>query len=559
MDTMQVEKNIVKILNNKNKIKNNKICILLEGAWGIGKTYTIENLPHNNEFNQEIIILSIFGKESIQDIEKSIVFKLLSASKNIIKNKRSGQYIKRIANDLSNNFLGIDIDKYINMVSIEDILSIIDGTKDYIICFDDLERKSSKVDMRSLIGLIERVKVNFDVLIITNSLKMDKDNLEVFNSYKEKVINHEIKFDKWNKEILIQILKDIEINQKAEIINIYLENKHNGNVNEMQESLFNIRFFIKYIELIVNTLENLQIKTLDKTILMLCKVVVYNYFSMSQDEIYFGINYNNRIKLNGLKKILLYEELTEDEKNEILNKTSEIRNDISTLFNSHILSEDKLNELLRKIEGKIDLKEKEYFVNENNIISLISAFEENRLLDIELQKKLLNIAIEMYLPEYNIKHAPIEKNVMDTYDLRGNKIQSSTIVIDFISKLNENCEKKFEKHIENEIELSKETQNYQSLLQLTNYYEVNEISEFEEIFDYYFNLLVVSYSKENHLNIEKLISATNSEIIRSFFTNRIETEKSITSKKKYKVFDEFLSEKMYMESQTSILEEESFD
>lgn len=561
MDTKQAETRIIKILDHKNKLRVNNESILLDGPWGIGKTYTIENLSKNSTFKRNLILVSIFGKESIQDIENSIIFKLIPVLKGITKNRKSIKYARKATNDLVNKFSGINIEHYINMISVEDILSLIGNKDEYLICIDDLERISNNVDMKNLIGLIERLKTSFDVLIVSNTLKMDEKNSEDFNEYKEKVINHEIKIDIWSRETLVQILYDIELDQKNNVIDVYLENNESlfyrtSNSNEeIKENLSNIRVFKKYIELVLNTLDEFSIKKVNTDVLRLCKKVVYNYFFDAFNKKDLNINYNERMKLGSLNKILLYEELTEEEKGVFLDNTSEVRKDLSLFFQSYLMNEEELKKLVLKIKQKMSSQDKGYFINELNIISIFSCFEENELLNEVIKNDLINLAIDMYSPEDGEKHTAIMPSIMNDFDFKGDRIEASKAVEMFIKELNDGCDEKFGNYMENEVSKSKRTKDYPKLLQLTNRYKIKSIEEFEEIFDFFFKNLIDSYSEENHSNINKLIYATDSEIIRDFFTTRIKREQLITVIMKYKFFDEILNEKMYMENRNYYEEE----
>lgn len=553
MNPVQTEMRIIKILQNKSKLKMNNECILLNGPWGIGKTHMIERLSNKETFEKRIITISIFGKESIRDIEDSIIFKLISRSNKFIRNEKIIEYAGKLTGDVVNKVSKINISDYINIVSVEDIFSLIGNKNEYLICIDDFERKSDDINMKNLMGLIERLKMSFDVLIVTNSSKMDEESLKTFNTYKEKVINNDISLDTWGRETLVQILKDMELDQKDKVIDVYLKSRINSTYRdnkdkqELDKKLFNIRIFKKYIELVLNTLEELNVKKVNTETLTLCKKVVYNYFFTNSNKKKVGINYTEQIKLNSLNKVLHYEKLTNEEKAILLNYISEVKKNIETLFQSHLLNEEELSSLILKIKQKISTQEKEYFINEKNVILIFSGLEENGLLNEALKHDLLNVAISMYSPKLGEKHRFIMPSIMNDFDFKGEVIEASKEVKSFINELNNACDEKFKRYIENEVNKSKHTGDYLKLLELTDNYEIKSINEFTEIFNFLFENLVDNYSKETEKNIIKLIYATNGNIIRDFFIKRKKGEKLITITKKYEFFDEVLNEKMYME------------
>lgn len=59
MNTTKLQATVNKILKDYEN-DNNKVCILIDGNWGIGKTYTIEELK---KINTEIEYISVFGKK----------------------------------------------------------------------------------------------------------------------------------------------------------------------------------------------------------------------------------------------------------------------------------------------------------------------------------------------------------------------------------------------------------------------------------------------------------------------------------------------------------------
>lgn len=67
---------IEKILNNF--IHNNQKSILIDGNWGVGKTYQINKFikNHPNSKNFKFIYISLFGKNSKEEIHTELYSKL---------------------------------------------------------------------------------------------------------------------------------------------------------------------------------------------------------------------------------------------------------------------------------------------------------------------------------------------------------------------------------------------------------------------------------------------------------------------------------------------------
>jgi DNA transposition AAA+ family ATPase len=71
MDTLQATKALDRIFSYRSMNSNKKSCVFVDGAWGIGKTYFIQNYFSKGE--NEFIYTSVFGKNSVRDVEKAIL------------------------------------------------------------------------------------------------------------------------------------------------------------------------------------------------------------------------------------------------------------------------------------------------------------------------------------------------------------------------------------------------------------------------------------------------------------------------------------------------------
>lgn len=67
--------------------------------------------------------------------------------------------------------------------------------KDAIICFDDFERMSNKLDIKDVMGLANQLKLerNCQVILILDESKTENENKKKYVEYKEKLIDEEIK------------------------------------------------------------------------------------------------------------------------------------------------------------------------------------------------------------------------------------------------------------------------------------------------------------------------------------------------------------------------------
>lgn len=551
MDGFQANNSIKRILENKNRIKNKSLCTLVDGDWGIGKTTLIQNY-FEQDLHYELIYVSTFGKNSVQEVENALLINLIPGFKDVKDFGGFSKLLGNFAKDIVDKFTGVNIENYLNSFSIEDVKNSKIGSRKKVLCFDDLERKSNSINMKDMLGLIERASLNFDVILIANTKEFEEEDLVIFNRYKEKVIDNVIKIDKLSRSILISILDSVDELNKDEIIDIYLENiLAFGSSSEgySAEKINNLRIFVKYLELALRAREYIGLENNDLELLRICKAVVYDYFFPIETKKSKSMNFDRFNIYNDLKKLLLFETVSKESFKSYVGEKSEIRQDIKSLYNLYLLNEEELDILINKIDKKIWNAEIEYFIDQTSIISLASALEENKILKGKRYKDLLQIAINIYAPAENSAHVPFKHTLWNDFDKYGNEIECNKEIKSFIEELNISCEEKYSIFLNETINDCIQRKDYDRLLNLLNYDEIVDVSQFKEIFYYYFNKLEKQFLQENVDRIKKLIHVTKSEVIKNFFVESASKEKSITNQKKYQYFDDVLDMKMYQESQ----------
>lgn len=553
MNALESASALDRIFSISNICSGDKSCVLIDGEWGIGKTHLIQSYFSENE--NEFIYVSIFGKNSVRDIEKSILIHSLPGLRKFNEDNGFVKASKKIINDISDKFLGVSIDSYLNSFSIDDIKLDAISNKRKIICFDDIERKSDSIEMKSLLGLIERASKNFSVVIICNTNRLDETNIKTFDIYKEKVIDYVIRIDNVDRNTLICILKSMNVENKNEIIDVYLSDNISfgkalsGKKSFLKNKIHNLRVFKKYVQLVIRLEKILEPYKADEDVLKICKAVIYDHYLADKDEKKDTMNFDKYNIYKTINKILLNEYIRRDEFQEYFISNSEVREDIRSIYRAYRFSEGEFEKLIKKIKIKIQDKDLEYFIKQENVISLLSALNEIKVIDKGIIKKLYEIALELYSPEKYILHTEIDYSQWNDIDYSGNEIECDKIIKLFVKKINEKCSEKFQNFICDKLNEAKNSKNYEELLKLHSFNEINKFEEFEDIFDYYFNQLVEVYSDEISQKISTLISRTKSELISDFFTNRARNETQITRIKKYGQFDFELDRKMQYESE----------
>ena len=191
---MSIEDEIINYI----KSNENVGAIMLTGSWGCGKTYLINDISSklNKEQDYAIIVLSLFGIDSIDNIEKQIKKQIIDfkTNKKLSESKFNISNIKEIASNLSeyskvirgiNAALSID---YYDFIEIKNSIKCYNSNgeieKKLVLIFDDFER--SKLDMVELLGVINNFSENkkIKVIVIADEEKIKEE----YKEFKEKVI-----------------------------------------------------------------------------------------------------------------------------------------------------------------------------------------------------------------------------------------------------------------------------------------------------------------------------------------------------------------------------------
>ncbi|WP_433814870.1 P-loop NTPase fold protein [Flavobacterium johnsoniae] len=169
-------------------------ALLLTGDWGSGKTYHLKNnvfplIENKTEFIP--IMVSLYGENDKNNIGQKVLFAFFD-KKGKEANLSTGAMVKNIKN-LSDGFpvlkKYVDLDKLIVGTG-ENVFKLLPHDK-LLICFDDIERMSEKIDVNDFLGIVNDLveNKNCKVLLIANEEEI-KDGI----TFKEKTIEKTLHF-----------------------------------------------------------------------------------------------------------------------------------------------------------------------------------------------------------------------------------------------------------------------------------------------------------------------------------------------------------------------------
>ncbi len=257
-------------------------AIVINGKWGIGKTYGVQKLIKNKDLEIEWdkdarkvylpIYISLFGVSSVSDIQQKILIELYPFLKTKTFKTSYG-----IAKTLFRGFINYNqignLDEYCDLPKNEIRDSIINYER-LVLVFDDFERKHSDLKIQELLGFINQLVEhdNCKVAIITNEFNISEDEQIDYKKFKEKIcsLNYEVKADLFQtyddivslKHNGFPVFKDFLIKYKSTILNVF----QSGNYENIRTLIF-ILNYTQNVFTFLNSDSNLPQKESDKEII----------------------------------------------------------------------------------------------------------------------------------------------------------------------------------------------------------------------------------------------------------------------------------------------------
>ena len=368
---MEITK-IKKILNNELIENNNEIVIAISGEWGIGKTFFWkETFLKTHQYkdglkDKKIAYVSLFGMDSLDAIKTSILLQVSQNNKTVSWIDKN--IIKRIENIKSSLKID-DVSISLGLGTIGSLLSLFTSNdfENVIICFDDFERMSSKIDFKDVMGLISELKEQKQckIIMLLNEEELnkvsnieDKQYSELYALYKEKIIDIDLKFEPTVEESLTNALEKVKTKFNKDLL----------------VSIFKIHK-IKNIRILQQVLKEI------------------NNFSYILDK-----NYDNQVLDEFLRTSMsLYIAKIRDGKN-----IKDIIKDSKVDFTG--MSDDEFNALdLEEIKNNM------FYNNDNSIQTIILKFIDKDILEKDI---LLSILDEK---QSNLERYAIQKNISDLW------------------------------------------------------------------------------------------------------------------------------------------------
>lgn len=467
MEAKEIKK-ILKQFEEKDTYKK----IFINGPWGIGKTYYIQEYIKENK--GEYIYVSLFGRVSYDAIEDAIAIELMNKLNTLQKmSKKIENLSKKFNSSISYGGFSI-VSNSMEKSNLFMTYSKLLQNKKLIIIIDDLERKSNNIQIEDIMGMVEQFSLfnNVKILIVGSESNMINDDKEKWSLFKEKLIEKEYNITKFSKDainsiIISKIDKYIKNENLLNFIESFLKIHKTKNLRSIEKGV-NL-----FLEIINNYLDSLYDENIYLTILKNCMAVAIEF----SEGLYKPDETNENNKLSFENKL-----------------TKSIDKDIYLRIMSHYFNtpffNNKETSILEYViyffQGKID---DEVIKDFNNVVKNYLSIEEKKSLFYFSEEKIELTLIERYNDINNYKFTTIEKFINDMSELVcWNAIFNLGFDFSII-------EKNFNKILmENFYNIDKEEE--QNKIKNFNNYKYHYSSEFEQLINKYNMKVTSKYRKD---------------------------------------------------------------
>lgn len=269
--------NILEAIKSYITEKNTDYAILLDGDWGTGKTFFIENILKKDDLskNNQIIYMSAAGINNVDSFIKNVYLRI-ALEKSPLDKKYIEPYkpIIKIINFISNTLSDINISIFGLSINVRIANPILKSLNDFIIkkksnfssilfIIDDIEEFLYKIHDIFILKGLKVLFVGNEKEINNNKEKDESGNSKKEQSkyfkIKEKVIRHTIHiygidsftFKSIIEDIFEKIKNDNYKNNKYEFYKRFIFASH---IDELiktffDKNCFNIRVFLSYLDL----------------------------------------------------------------------------------------------------------------------------------------------------------------------------------------------------------------------------------------------------------------------------------------------------------------------
>lgn len=226
----KMSQSIVESIKDFIKQEETNYALLLNGAWGSGKTYFWENnlvgeikkipaIKNESDKKYKTVYVSLYGLSSIIDVEKKILLNLYLNKNKILKNEKVAKWASMLLSGFKEvEILGVSANSFKQeKIEIPELINL----NDVVLCFDDLERSS--IPINDLMGFINELVEHGRAKVIIIANEEEIDNKETYKKIKEKVIGRTLLYKPDYTGAVKQIVSSVKNGNCKEMLHDNLE------------------------------------------------------------------------------------------------------------------------------------------------------------------------------------------------------------------------------------------------------------------------------------------------------------------------------------------------
>lgn len=260
---------IVESIKDFIKQEQTSYAVLINGAWGSGKTHFWENnlikeieeipiIQENSDDTYKHVYISLYGLSNVDEVRKKLLLNLyLYKSKeeenkfNPFKNEKVIKVGSIVLSGLKDaKLFGVSANSF--KLETTDIQKLI-NLSDVVFCFDDLERSS--IPINELLGYINELVEhgNAKVIIIANEEAIDEK--EKYKKIKEKVVGRTLLYKPDHTVVVEQIVNSMKnqdckkmLQENMTLIEKLFHSSNTNNIRILKQIIFDFEIIYNKVQ-----------------------------------------------------------------------------------------------------------------------------------------------------------------------------------------------------------------------------------------------------------------------------------------------------------------------
>lgn len=429
----------------------------------------------NQKYKEKVrkfVYISLFGKEHYEQVLEEVLLKAYTRNRILLFFKRMTLY-------------GVSVGSMLSLLKEDDL-------KNVVVCFDDIERKSDYLKIKDFLGLVLQLKEEKQckVVLLLNTEELREFEKKIFDSYKEKVIDSTIELTNVKEVIRVILdnkLKDTDIDMDLMPDNVY----RITNLRNLKKIINGFKIFYKELNLLSLSQKTDDYKELIQY-LFECIVDVVNKTNEPKNQVIIGYRLSKDSR-HHIKSIV--EKCWKDYEFKVTQMSKEILDDE---LKKHKIYKIRMNlQGIRRNLIKNNLSNEYIQFYEKNILSIENEIKD--FADIMLYEFIDFMALVKVMNSKNHKIKSIEKEIRKCilHSIDGATEEAIDIICDGDKNLKEMHANQIKSSQNNDITWTKNKN-------LLNHISINSYSDFLAHLD--------ELECKNKYTVDK---------IKTFFRNRI--------------------------------------